>query len=252
MARAPGILALCLLAPTAAAWTNTSSLRFLGTGTGQADRVRIRVDDDVPGAGGTPADVGASGFTLEFWVRGTLTENPTSASTPGSRADFRWIEGNVILDRDVYGGTERDFGVSIAGGRVRFGTGRGDAGPDGENTIEGAVNVLDGVWHHVACVRDRQSGVKRVHVDGVLDVASAPATSTADLSYPDAGAPSQVTPWGPFLVVGAEKHDAGAQYPSFSGFVDEFAVWSRARGSAELAAGWNLAIPTGSDGLAGR
>ena len=244
-------LALVLVAAPTAAWTNTSSLRFFGTGAGQQDRVRIRVDDDVPGVGGTPADVGAAGFTLEFWVRGTLVDNASSAGTPGSFPDFRWIEGNVVLDRDVYGGTERDFGVSIAGGRVRFGTGRGDAGPDGENTLEGGLNVLDGAWHHVACVRDRQSGVKRIHVDGALDVASAPGTSTADLSYPDAGAPGQSTPWGPFLVVGAEKHDAGPQYPSYSGFVDEVAVWSRARGIAELAAGWNLTIPAGSDGLVG-
>ncbi len=35
--------------------------------------------------------------------------------------DFNWIDGNIILDRDVWCGSERKYGISIAGGFVRFG-----------------------------------------------------------------------------------------------------------------------------------
>ncbi|MBK7874272.1 MAG: LamG domain-containing protein [Planctomycetes bacterium] len=247
---AVGFLAACAL--NAQAQRSEHALRFFGTGASQLDRVRIPIDDDLPGPdASSPCDVGAASFTLECWVRGTLADNPTAHTGGGSFGDFRWIEGNVLLDRDVYGGTERDFGVSLAGGFVRFGTGRGDALQDGENTLEAPVNVLDGAWHHVACVRDAATGVKRIFVDGVLAIASAPNTSRTDLSYPNAGAPGQVTPWGPYLVVAAEKHDAGAAYPSFAGYVDELRVWNVARTELELRVHRDRVLPAGTPGLVG-
>lgn len=244
-----------------AAWTESlgqggsvGAVRFFGTGANQQDRVRIAVDDNVPGsAGNTPLDVGAGSFSMELWVRGRLADN-ASAGGPGDIEyfDFRWIEGNTVLDRDIWGGSERDFGVSIAGGRVRFGTGRGDVPPlDPEHTLEGSEMVLTGEWRHVAVVREAVTGVKRIYVDGVLDVASAPGRSRADLSYPDSGDASPVTPWGPYLVIGAEKHDAGAAYPSFRGDVDEVRVWNRALTGAEVAAWFDRVLPPGTTGLVG-
>ncbi|MBL8696660.1 MAG: hypothetical protein JNJ88_21385 [Planctomycetes bacterium] len=58
-----------------------------------------------------------------------------------------WILGNVVFDRDVWGGAgSPDFGISLEGGFVRFGTGRGTAAPldRSENTMEGNVQCLDG------------------------------------------------------------------------------------------------------------
>ena len=37
-------------------------------------------------------------------------------------------------------------------------------------------------------------------------------------------------------MVAAEKHDAGAAYPSYSGFADEFRIWNVARTAGEIAA----------------
>ncbi len=169
------------------------ALRFHGTGVGppgQQDRVRIALDDNVAGAGSSPADVGAGGFTLEVWVRGNLADNATQNNGGDvETGNFNWIDGNIILDRDVWCGTERKFGVSLAGGLVR----------------------------------DAASGRKRIYVDGALDFESSAGVSTANLSYPDSGIPvtgncgtGQLTPWGWYLVVAAEKHDAGAAFPSFN------------------------------------
>lgn len=234
--------------------TNRFALRFHGTGSGQQDRVRIPIDDNVNLAtnASTPCDVGAGSFSIEFWCRGTLAGNSSSASAEGSYADERWIEGNVIVDRDIWGDSARDWGISIAGGRVRFGTGAGDGpGANAANTIEGGVNVLDGAWHHVACVRDAGTGAKRIYVDGVLDFSSPDGVSTANLSYPDQGVANPATPWGPYIVLAAEKHDAGSAYPSFDGWFDELRVWHTARTGAEIAGALNQILPAGTPGLVG-
>lgn len=116
---------------------NGYSLRFYGNGEGDIDRVKIKLD-----APARPIDVGGT-FTIEWWMKATLQENPTTLCTSG--AD-NWIYGNVILDRDVYGaGDYGDFGVSLGGGRLMFGVSRGENGEG----ICGEKVVADGEWHHM-------------------------------------------------------------------------------------------------------
>ena len=157
-----GALALGLLAAPAFGQASAHALRFHGTGANQEDRARIRIDDDQAGPDASSAcDVGADAFSIEFWIRGVLALNPTTASGGGqSFSDERWRDGNIVLDRGIVGGSQRTFGVSLAGGFVRFGTGRGDgASADAApNTVEGHLPVLDGAWHHVALVRFGQNG----------------------------------------------------------------------------------------------
>jgi hypothetical protein len=238
----------------AAGQASQFALRFYGTGVSQQDRVRIQIDDDAPGPdASTPVDVGAGDFTIEFWLRGTLANNRSSNNGGDVETfDIGWINGDIIVDRDIFGGSERKYGISIAGGFVRFGTSRGD-GPssDLDSTIEGSNNVLDDNWHHVACVRDSQSGRKHIYVDAVLDYSGAAGISTVDISYPDDGAPGQITPWGQYIVLAAEKHDAGPSFPSFAGYMDELRIWNVARSAAELAATYNQVLPASTPGLVG-
>jgi hypothetical protein len=248
-------LAPLALAAAPASAESAAAIRFFGTGTNQQDRVRIAIDDNAPGPDASAVcDLGAGSFTIEFWLRGTRSANQT-ASLGGDVevAGPAWIEGNIVVDRDIWGGSDRDFGISLAGGRVRFGTGRanGSPGADTESTIEGSVIVLDDAWHHIACVRDATTGRKRIVVDGMLDYESSIFLSNDDLSYPNAGVPDSVTPWNPYLVLGAEKHDAGAEYPSFAGWFDELRLWSRARTLEEIAAERFIVVPAGSPGLVG-
>lgn len=243
---------LCLaagFAPTlTATGQSTGAVRFFGTGEMQRDRVRISIDDNLPGANSQPCDVGGGSFSIDFWIRGRLVDNPSGGPTAGDAEyfDFRWIDGHIVIDRDIWGASSRDWGVSLAAGLVRFGTGRADQSPlDQEHTSEGSVNVLDDTWRHIACVRDAATGVKSIYVDGALDYATPPGRSRDNISYPDAGDPAPNTPWGPYIVLAAEKHDAGSAYPSFDGYLDEVRIWSRALSSADVLAVYNRVLTAG-------
>ena len=98
---------------------HAASLRFFGNGEGDIDRVKIRIDDPSNNFPGPPADVGAGDFTIEFWLRSEPNANTAGAVSCG--ANYNWIYGNIVFDRDRYN-QARAFGISLAGGRVTFGT----------------------------------------------------------------------------------------------------------------------------------
>jgi hypothetical protein len=205
------------------------SLRFFGTGAGDVDRVKIPIDDPATTNPGPPADIGAEDFTLEFWMKANGADNTATAITCGANSD--WIFGNVVIDRDRFS-QERDYGLSLAGGRIVFGVN----GPGNlARTLCGTTSVLDGGWHHIAVQRRRSDGWLWIFVDGVLQAqADGP---DGDISYPDEGVPGNFcdgpcTNSDPFLVLGAEKHDAGPQYPSYSGYLDELRLSNSLRYSA--------------------
>lgn len=182
------------------------SLRFFGYGRDAVDRVVFPLD-----APARPIDVGESDFTLEFFAR----MRPGDNATTGCRAENDgWIRGHALLDRDVYGaGDLGDFGLSIFEGRVAFGISRGEMGAG----LCGTRRIDDDRWHHVAVTRDGRSGEVVLFVDGVRDAsARGPA---GDVRYRDGRTTSW--PFDPTLVLGAEKHDAGEDYPSFRGWLDE-------------------------------
>lgn len=201
-----------------------TSLRFFGNGVNDIDRVKIRIDEDSTSLGGPPADIGGTDFTLEFWMKAAAADNTAGAVTCG--ANNNWINGNIVFDRDRFN-VDRNFGLSLANSRWVFGV-MGDG--TGARTICGTVNVLDNAWHHVAIQRQRSDGRMDLYVDGVLDAqASAANGPDGDISYPDNGVPGNFCGDGndpctgsdPFLVIGAEKHDAGGAFPSYSGLIDE-------------------------------
>jgi hypothetical protein len=187
------------------------ALRFHGNGVAAPDLDRVKIALDAPAR---PADVGGD-FTLEFWLKALLAENPAGPCFEGSD---NWIHGNIVFDRDVYGDGDRgDYGLSLLGGRVAFGLYTASGGGAG---LCGATVVADGAWHHVAVTRSAATGLVRLFVDGRLDAeASGPG---GDVSYRD----GRATPYpnDPFLVIGAEKHDAGAAYASYSGWIDEVRI----------------------------
>lgn len=207
--------AIAILAGSAGAAT---SLRFHGNGVDLIDRVRIRIDDLDPGIGGPPADIGATDLTIEFWLRALPGSNPAPVQSCGF--NINWIYGHIVFDRDRYN-QDRKFGLSLVGGRPVFGiSGQGT----GDFTLCGPTDLRNGQWHHLAVERRRNDGHLWLYVDGALQAdVDGP---DGDVSYPDDGIPGNYCGGpciesDPFIVLGAEKHDAGAEYPSFDGWLDE-------------------------------
>lgn len=191
-----------------ASYAGGRSLRFHGNGSSAPtlDRVTVRIDGPP-----RPADIGATSFTLELWMKAAAGANGSSVAC--TAASDAWIEGNIVVDRDVWGpGDHGDFGLSLMNGRVAFGVHNGANG----ETVCGTSDLRDGRWHHVAVTRRSSDGVIELFVDGVRE--RSVNSVNGDLSYRD-GRAGQT--WDPYLVFGAEKHDAGPAYPSFSGWLDE-------------------------------
>jgi len=188
-----------------------ASLRFYGNGSGDIDRVKIPIDDPSNSNPGPPADVGATDFTIEFWMKAVAADNPTPSVPCG--ANQNWKNGNLIVDRDRLG-QDRKFGVSVAAGKIVFGV-SGDG--TGDRTICGSRSVLDDVWHHVAVERRLSDGHLWIFVDGVLEAEG--DGPNGDVSYPDDATPAD--PNDPFLVIGAEKFDTGSPY---GGTIDELRI----------------------------
>jgi hypothetical protein len=204
---APLLAALLAAAPSA----GESSLRFFGNGVAAPTLDRVVVPLDAPAR---PVDVGAGDFTIELFLKALPGSNGSTASCIA--ANDAWIAGNILVDRDVFGpGDFGDFGLSLMRGKAAFGVADASTG----TTACGGTDLRDGVWHHVALTRRGSDGLVQVYVDGFLDgQATGPA---GNLSYRD-GRSGET--WDPYLVFGAEKHDAGAEFPSFSGWLDEVRI----------------------------
>lgn len=197
------------------------SLEFFDYTGPDVDRVKIRVDDETNSLPGPVVDIGATDFTIEFWMKAS-PDNDQPAVACG--ANINWIYGNIMLDRDRYN-QDRKFGLSIAGDKMIFGV-SGDG--TGDRTICGVTNVTDDAWHHIAIARRRSDGYMYLLVDGNLE--SSANGPDGDISYPDDGIPGNYCNGpcdysDPFIVLGVEKHDADpANYPGFTGLLTEVRI----------------------------
>jgi len=189
------------------------SMQFFGTGKGDIDRVKIPLLN--PNGTTRPVNVGATDFTLEFWLKGAKLDNPSVPCTAGAIGKDAWTSGAVVIDRDVLGdGDFGEFGVALFGGQVAFGVNRSSGG----QTVCGARDVLDGAWHHVALTRERSTGTMTIFVDGGLDRSVLDPGASQDVDYN----PAHANPGAndPFLVLGAEKFDVTGAL-AFHGLLDE-------------------------------
>ncbi|NJN18050.1 MAG: LamG domain-containing protein [Oscillochloris sp.] len=126
-----------------------------------------------------------------------------------------------MIDRDVFGpGDTGDYGVALRGGRVVFGVAQGSQ----EFDLCGTTVVTDGAWHHIALTR-ATNGQMRIYVDGQRDASG--NGPSGDVAYREGRATQYAN--DPYLVLGAEKHDFGPEYPSFSGWMDELRISTEVR-----------------------
>jgi hypothetical protein len=200
------------------------ALRLLAAGRDDIDRVKIPQDDPSGMSGPFAANIGATDITIELWLRAAPGDNP---APPADCADDEasWIYGNIVIDRDRWG-PGRSYGLSLAAGIPVFGlVGRP---VDAERvTLCATTAVDDDTWHHIAITRSVGTGAVALFVDGRLE-ASVDEGPIGDMSYPPGARPGPHCPGelpctisDPYLVLGAEKHDAGPEFPSFRGLIDE-------------------------------
>lgn len=184
------------------------AIRFFGSSTNDLDRIKIplgTINSSGRLTSSRPVNVGTD-LTLEFWMKAHAADN-TAPACDG------WYYGNIIIDRDIFGGGDHgDYGIALCDGKLVVGFSVGND----DRLLKGNRTVTDGAWHHIAVTR-ANSGQVRLFVDGQLDAQmNGPSGRidyrlNRDTSYPNSD---------PYLVFGAEKHDyAGSRY--YNGLLDD-------------------------------
>lgn len=200
--RATLLLAGLLAAPASGAWAIGNALSFDATKSTYVQVPRPVSDD----------------FTIEFWVRTSMT-SPTGSA---------WYQGAGLVDGEM-SNVVNDFGVSLLNRRVAFGVGNPDV------TIQSTTIINDGNWHHIAATRLKSTGLMLLYVDGVQE-ASSSGTTTNKLSLTAATN----------MRLGSIQ--TGAVY--FTGQLDEVRMWNTVRSSANINAYKNYLVPSGTADLA--
>jgi hypothetical protein len=223
-----------------------------------------------------PAGFGAGEFTLELWIKpdAGFPVGPTASGAaqrvnwsdadvaPYSASEW-WAAGNFLLDgRNAAALAHGTFALQFhGGGRVRWLVGDGSSvGPGGVRSVGtfpagNTPSLLDGRWHHLACVR-RFTGASGATLELWIDSALVAAAATpvrTDLrgwwetwtSFP-AGQEGWI--WG------AQKPAAlglAPQHEDYKGLLDEVRFWNRALTPAELSEAQRWGVNGREDGLAG-
>jgi len=197
------------------------SVEFFGTGDNDEDRIKIsRVSNPSANNG---ADIGSTDFTIELWIR-TKSGNNSSYSGSGGSGTYTSaaIVGNALVDCDLYN-RNPGFVWTLTSGRLTFGW----KTSGGDRVLVGTTDLRDSAWHHIALCRTSSSGLIEMYADGTREATV--TTLSGDLSYPG-GTPDPLGEQGDtFMVLGAEKHDAGGSYPSFFGYMTELRLSNSVR-----------------------
>jgi len=191
-----------------------SSIRFSGTVDQAYDRITI------PIAGGQSANIGATDFTVEIWIRPSATGN-----NGGGPA---WWAGNIFIDRDILGAGDRSYGMSLINGQPTFMC-HPDGGSKGEHTA--AVDIRDGQWHWLVFTYDADTGQRQIYVDGTRRVQASGSSGDVSLDAPSGTTKNNV------VELGGEKHFQGT--PSFVGHMSEIRFSNIVRSTAS-----SIAVPT--------
>jgi sortase (surface protein transpeptidase) len=161
-------------------------------------------------------------FTIEFWMK-------TTQHGPGEWLD--WPQGAGIVNGEVMGAVA-DFGTSLMGSKLGFGTGPTSSSLLRDYTIKSVSDVNTGQWTHVAVTRSKNTGLIQLYINGVLE-----SSATAALGMLNSP---------PRLVLGAQQTENNF----FKGSLDEVRIWTNVRTAAQIAANMRVASTGLESGLA--
>jgi hypothetical protein len=106
-------------------------------------------------------------FTIAFWMK----------ADTDSHTGTQWWDGEGLVDGDIAGVQDGDFGVAYLNSRPVFGTCCND------QTLDANQTVNDAQWHFVAVTRQKADGTKTIYVDGLPQGSQTGTTLT--LNGPD-------------------------------------------------------------------
>jgi hypothetical protein len=179
---------------------DVGSMDFNGTVDVNYDRVTIPI---YSGGNPTTANIGSTDFTLEYWLRASASGNNGSGGA--------WWNGNITVDRDMFGGATRAYGMSIRAGVMCF-----YCYPNGQTpiTIEGGGDLRNDTWVHIAATYNRTSGGTQLYVNGSRVATGSPGAGDVSLATESGTAKNNL------IELGGEKHAQGT--PSLNGLMSEF------------------------------
>jgi len=171
-------------------------------------------DDDFVDFGDRPNfDFGQGDFALCLWVHG-------SASDGGN---IYWLIGKYKQ------GNKPGYGLGIKSQGNSPYAHIWDSGEGGWTDVRGSKDLIDGQWHHVSVVYDRDANLV-IYVDGK------PAAIT------DATEESGSVDNNQSLTIGKQAH--GPHWP-FKGSIDDVRIYNRALSAKEVKALYDLEKPKG-------
>ncbi|MDB6018444.1 MAG: Laminin sub domain 2 [Pedosphaera sp.] len=180
--------------------------------------VQINNNDRVPGVwgsalsfNGTNAYVAISNnlggdFTISLWIKSTQIFPQTDNTFAGT--GLFWSDVGGTHNDFVLGGTRSATGIN----RLSFFTGNPDS------SINGTKNIASGQWTHLAVVRHKATGERRLFVNGTVDADDSGSTNFLSGNT--------------MVSIGGNTLDS--RY--FLGQMDEVRVYNRALSDAEIAA----------------
>ncbi len=162
-------------------------------------------------------NVGASDFTLEWWLK--LKPGNSEAITTNCTERTDWQRSIVIFDRSQADQASQ-YGIAVNAGKLVFSL----INRQGERaTLCGHIPVSDGAWHHLAIQRSADSGQLWLFVDGNLDAST--IGPVGDISYEGGNDSIEADSLGPsfdrVLMIGASKANPSPDPQGFQGWLDE-------------------------------
>ena len=152
-------------------------------------------------------------------VRGNMTVAcwfKTTTSNGNGQTNYFW-KGAGIIDTESSG--TADFGLTMSGGYILFGT--------GNNAARVSTSTLnDGIWHYAVATRDSSTGTEILYIDGSSNSSGTGATGNL-LDY------SQIH-------IGRTL--SGAYY--FTGSISQVQIWDMVLTSTNVLDSWNLSKAT--------
>lgn len=144
-------------------------------------------------------------FSLSLWIKTTQVFQQTDQTFNGTGIIWSDVSGGA--NDFILGGTRNASGTN----RLSFFTGNPDS------WINGTRNLSDHKWTHIAVVRTKATGARRIFVNGVLEASGAAGTNTLTAN--------------PVITFGGNT--LNSRY--FLGVMDEVRAYNRALSDGEVA-----------------